>query len=79
MKTIEKGLASKELLENPLLQESLESIRAAIIAQWTVTTDPKLREELWFTLMGSTRFEGLLKIAIENGRVDLSLKEKYGE
>jgi len=79
MNTIEKGLASKELLENPLLQESMESIRAAIIAQWAVTTDPKLREELWFTLLGLTRFEGLLKVAVENGRVDLSLKEKYGE
>jgi hypothetical protein len=79
MNTIEKGIASKELLENPLLKESLDTIREAIISQWTITVDPDLREELWFTLAGTNRFETLLRNAIENGRIDLAMKEKYHE
>lgn len=79
MNTIEKGQAASELLANPLLKESLDTIKDAIISQWTVTADSSLRDELWFTLTGLRRFEAILINAIETGSVDLTLKEKYGE
>ena len=79
MNTIEKGKAAEELLAEPLLKESLDTIRDAIISQWTVTKDSLLRDELWYTLAGLRRFEAILINAIETGSVDLALKEKYRE
>ena len=77
MDSIRKGQLSKELLENPLLQETLRTIEQAIIALWSSSADSQVREDAWFTLKGLQRFEGTLKIAIENGDVDRALRDKH--
>ena len=76
MDSIRKGQLSKELLENPLLQETLKTIEDAIIALWSNSNDSKVREDAWFTLKGLQRFESTLKIAVENGDVDKALRDK---
>jgi hypothetical protein len=76
---VKEGQAAKQLLANPLLNETLESIESAIIDQWKVTSSPETREELWYTQKGLERFAGILAIAVENGDAESAIQEKYGE
>ena len=77
MDSIRKGQLSKELLDNPLLKETLEIIESALIDQWKDSNDSKVREEVWYTLAGLRRFRGVLEIAVQNGEADYALQEKY--
>jgi len=76
---IQEGQAAKELLANPLLQESLQTIESALIDQWTLTRDTSVREEVWYTLQGLKRFVTILNMTVSNGEDELALKEKFHE
>jgi hypothetical protein len=75
----EEGQAAKELLANPLLQDTLATIESTITDQWIETKDTLLREELWFTLQGQKRFRTLLENLIERSQYELVIKEKFNE
>jgi hypothetical protein len=77
MTMIEEGQAAKELLANPLLQESLSTIESAIIEQWQETKDTLVREEMWHTLQGLKRFKLVLEMVVSNGLNELALREKF--
>lgn len=79
MDKIQEGQAAKELLANPLLQESLQTIESALIDQWTLTRDTSVREEVWYTLQGLKRFVTILNMTVSNGEDELALKEKFHE
>jgi hypothetical protein len=77
--TIQEGQAAKQLLANPLLEETLKTIESALIDQWKITSSPEIREEIWYTQKGLERFAGILAIAVENGDAESAIQEKYGE
>jgi hypothetical protein len=77
--TMQEGQAAKQLLANPLLEETLKTIESALIDQWKITSSPEIREEIWYTQKGLERFVGILTVAVESGDADLAIKEKYGE
>ena len=79
MDKIQEGQAAKELLANPLLQESLQTIESTLIDQWTLSRDTSVREELWYTLQGLKRFVTILEMTVSNGADELVLKEKFHE
>jgi len=67
MDSISRGHLASELLDNPLLQETLKDIESAITEQWKNTKEHLVREELWFTLKGLDRFKMILESTVENG------------
>ena len=79
MDKIQEGQAAKELLANPLLQESLQTIESALIEQWALSRDTSVREELWYTLQGLKRFTTVLEMTVTNGEDEYALKEKFHE
>ena len=76
MTIIQKGQAAEELLANPLLQESLQTIESALIDQWQESKDTLVREEMWYTLQGLKRFKHVLEMIVEHGVNELALKER---
>lgn len=79
MDKIQEGQAAKELLQHPLLQDSLQTIESALIEQWTLSRDTSVREELWYTLQGLKRFKTVLEMTVTSGEDERALKEKFHE
>ena len=79
MDKIQEGQVAKELLQHPLLQDSLQTIESALIEQWVLSRDTSVREELWYTLQGLKRFKTILEMTVTNGEDERALKEKFHE
>jgi hypothetical protein len=77
LSTIEEGQAARDLLANPLLQESFEFIESTLTDQWAESTDTLVREEIWFTLQGLRRFKSVLELTMTSGQNEALLKEAY--
>jgi hypothetical protein len=76
---IKEGQDAKNLLANPLLNETLTTIESALIDQWKVTSSPDDRDEIWNMLKGLERFVSVLTIAVEGGDAEKAIMEKYNE
>ncbi len=79
MNSLRTGQLASELLENPLLKETLELIESTIIDSWRHSKVSSEREELWYTLNGAQRFRTVLESAIQNAMVDRAIMERDSE
>jgi len=76
-----RGQRAAELLENELLQQSLDAIKAEIIEQWTScpARDAQGKEALWQLHKMACKFEGLLKGYVETGKLAAENLKRYEE
>lgn len=71
------------ILDDPLVKEALDLIEREIVEQWEAcpVRDLEGRELLWRFMKTASKFRGILKGAIESGKLDAfraqqTLKEK---
>jgi hypothetical protein len=62
---------AKRLLDDPLLQEALSSIRDEAIKAWEATAarDTEAREIAWLTIKVMERFKRALNSMIDDGKI----------
>lgn len=67
----QKGHDADRLLENPLLREALDSMKAAIVQKWEESplTDTQGQHELRLMLKLLKDFEGNLKRFVQDGKM----------
>lgn len=70
---MDRGQRASELLNDPLLQEALQSIKNTLHDSWAETSDFAAREEMWYTLKGLLRFENYLEVTLENSKFDKAM------
>lgn len=75
MNTIQTGQRSDELLNDPVIQTALELVETTLINEWKSAQSTEVREELWYTLQGQTRFKHTLQVAIDNGKFESGQQE----
>jgi len=70
-KQVSRGQRAKELLEDPLLQDSLKAIRNKLLHEWenTPLRDVEGREKLFLMLKAHTELEAMLISEIETGKL----------
>jgi len=73
---IRKGQEAEELLNHPLLVETLDLIETIIREEWELAQDVETREGIWYTLQGALRFRNTLNNYVGNGKYESALKEQ---
>ncbi|WP_324807209.1 hypothetical protein SH584_11460 [Sphingomonas sp. LY29] len=65
---------AQRLIDDPLLKEAFENVRASAIAVWqqTKADDVKGREMAWLTVKVVNRVEGELQSIIDGGKIAAS-------
>jgi len=73
----QRATRAKQLLDDELLNEALESLEADILEEWRNNKRTSDREELWHTLKGIDRFRTYLTIVLEKGSIEKQLAADY--
>jgi len=70
-KQVSRGQQAKELLENPLLQDSLKAIRNKLDTEWknSPLRDVEGREKIFFLVKALDELEAMLISEIETGKL----------
>ena len=70
-KQVSRGQQAKELLENPLLQDSLKAIRNKLDTEWKSSPlrDVEGREKIFFLVKALDELEAMLISEIETGKL----------
>ena len=70
-KQISRGQQAKELLENPLLQDSLKAIRNKLDNEWknSPLRDVEGREKIFFLVKAIDELEAMLISELETGKL----------
>lgn len=68
---IDRATHAKQLLDDPMFREAMETIRAEAISTWEKTSarDTDAREIAWLTVKVLGRIEGVLQSAVDDGRI----------
>lgn len=68
---VQRALQAKELIENPILVEALDSMEREYLAAWRSSKLPDLeeRERLWLALQVLEEVRKHLRVVIENGSI----------
>ena len=79
-----RGERAKQLLNDSLLKEALETIRREVLQKWeeTPARDMEAREWLWKLHQATLRFEGVFKVMIDTGKIaadQLVYKQSLGK
>ena len=74
----DRGHRAAQLLQDPLLLEALDLVEHELTQIWKgANTTLEQREQAWYTLRGHQRFKDILQLALETGKYDQILEEKY--
>ena len=74
----DRGHRAAQLLQDPLLIEALDLVEHELTQIWKgANTTLEQREQAWYTLRGHQRFKDILQLALETGKYDQILEEKY--
>lgn len=70
-KQVSRGQQAKELLENPLLQDSLKAIRNKLDTEWKSSPlrDVEGREKIFFLVKAIDELEAMLISEMETGKL----------
>jgi hypothetical protein len=70
-KQVSRGQQAKELLENPLLQDSLKAIRNKLDTEWknSPLRDVEGREKIFFLVKALDELEAMLISEMETGKL----------
>ena len=70
-KQVSRGQRAKELLEDPLLQDSLKAIRNKLDTEWknSPLRDVEGREKIFFLVKAIDEFEAMLISEMETGKL----------
>ena len=70
-KQISRGQQAKDILENPLLQDSLKAIRNKLDTEWknSPLRDVEGREKIFFLVKAIDKFEAMLISEMETGKL----------
>ena len=70
-KQISRGQQAKDILENPLLQDSLKAIRNKLDTEWknSPLRDVEGREKIFFIVKAIDKFEAMLISEMETGKL----------
>ena len=70
-KQISRGQQAKDLLENPLLQDSLKAIRNKLDTEWknSPLRDVEGREKIFFLVKAIDELEAMLISELETGKL----------
>jgi len=70
-KQVSRGQQAKELLENPLLQDSLKAIRNNLDTEWknSPLRDVEGREKIFFLVKALDELEAMLISEMETGKL----------
>jgi len=70
-KQVSRGQRAKELLEDPLLQDSLKAIRNKLDNEWknSPLRDVEGREKIFFLVKAIDEFEAMLISEMETGKL----------
>lgn len=76
-----RGQRASELLDNELLQETLDAIRAEVIKQWSEcpARDAQGKEALWQLHKMAEKFENILKGYVQTGVLASDNLKRYEE
>ena len=77
MDIVTRGQAAKQVLEHPLIKETLIELEKAIVAEWLGSPTAEVRDELWYTLKGLQRFETVLTISVSNGEYESTIRSSH--
>lgn len=66
-----KAAAAKRLLDDPVLQEALESVREQAVKAWgaTAARDTEGREWAWLTVKNVERITAALQAMVDDGKI----------
>jgi hypothetical protein len=64
-----RGTQAARVLDEPLLKEAFETLEARLIGTWQTTSDPKVRESLWYEQRALSKLRGHLKELVETGKL----------
>lgn len=70
---------ARQLMEDPLLKETLETIKTGLIDGWyrTPIKDKDLREHIWGVYCASVKFEEVLQSTLDSGKLAIEqLKQR---
>ena len=75
----ERGRRAKDLVDDPLLQESYDILREDLMNRWTHSgsTDSEARESIWLAIRLLERIEGHIKSIVETGHMNKVLEEQH--
>ena len=75
----ERGRRAKNLVDDPLLQESYDILREDLMNRWTHSgsTDSEARESIWLAIRLLERVEGHIKSIIETGHMNKILDKQH--
>lgn len=74
----DRGHRAAQLLQDPLLIEALDLVEHELTQIWKgANTTLETREQAWHTLRGHHRFKDILQLALETGKYDQILEDKY--
>jgi hypothetical protein len=76
-----RGIRAAELLNNELLQEALNAIKAEVVKQWTdcPARDQEGKEALWQLNKTAHKFENILKGYIDTGKLATEQLRRWEE
>jgi hypothetical protein len=79
---VQRGELARQILDNPIYQESLISIRGELMHKFEQTSfkDSDTREEIWRQIQTVKRFELYIKQVLETGKLGrqtLGLLDKF--
>lgn len=76
-----RGQRAAELLNNELLQEALDAIKAEVVKQWTDCPihDKEGKEALWQLNKVAHKFENVLKGYVDSGRLATEQLKRWEE
>lgn len=76
--TIARSVRAEKLLTDPLLSESWEKVRTALLAkiETSPARDTEGRERLYFMLKALNDVRGCLEQVVNNGKVVIHLEEE---
>lgn len=68
---VRRGERARQLMDDPLLKESLDSIEREILDQWEAcpVRDIEGRELLWRYFKTAKKFRGILEGTMQNGKI----------
>jgi hypothetical protein len=78
---VRRAREAKSIIENPLVIEAIELIRANVTSKWEASksSDKEGREQAWMMLKAVNEFQRFFEHALQTGKVaehELSLLEK---
>lgn len=73
---VSKGNAASRVLEDAVFLEAVQEVSKVLVDEWSKSTNPKRREELWAQQAALTKVVENLTAYVQNGEMQKRLTEE---